>query len=229
MFEKVTEHIQPKAIHAAVQPKANHVQAGLAYLGVAPVQVWLLWVKHVVIILATFCIPFPAWCAKNRFPVIGQAAIGFGIPPDVPIGIWIVFALARLLKPQMLIGGVVEHQVKDHPDTALMRLCNQTVKISQGAKFGIDIRVVTDIVSEVNVRRGVKRRIPDGFDAQFSQVVQVLDHSSQVANTVAIAVGKGSRVNLIDHTITPPDWVCCHDLSRIDWILICRKYSMADS
>ena len=42
ILEQVVDRIHPEAVHAAVEPEAQHVQHGILHRGVAPVQVGLL-------------------------------------------------------------------------------------------------------------------------------------------------------------------------------------------
>ena len=60
--------------------------------------------------------------------------------------------------------------------------------------------MVGDVVAEVEARRGVDGREPDGVDAQalWSEVVEVVDDPGQVAHPVARRIGEAARVDLVD-------------------------------
>ena len=64
--------------------------------------------------------------------------------------------------------------------------------------------VVGDVVAEVDLRRGIEGREPDGVDAQVLQVVEPLGDAVQVADAVAVRVLKAARVNLVDDGVLPP-------------------------
>ncbi len=42
------------------------------------------------------------------------------LTPDVPMTLGRIGRAARFLKPRMLIRGVIEHQIRNHPDAALV-------------------------------------------------------------------------------------------------------------
>jgi hypothetical protein len=62
----------------------------------------------------------------------------------------------------------------------------------------LEPQVVRHVVARVAERRGEARVDPDRVHAQPGQVVQVVDDPRQVANPVAVAVGKALRVDLVD-------------------------------
>jgi len=103
---------------------------------------------------------------------------------------WIILRFQGFLKPWVLVGRVVEHQVQNNMDIAVVRFLEEKIKISQSAKFWIDILVIRDVVAKVHVRRRIDRRKPDPIDAQVFKVVQALRNARQVAYSVSIAILK---------------------------------------
>ena len=60
---------------------------------------------------------------------------------------------------QVLVGGVVQHQVHNDADVALSGLGDEAVEVSQGAVLRVDILVVGDVIAEVDLRRRIDRGV----------------------------------------------------------------------
>ena len=197
------DHIHAKAVHALIQPEAHHVVHALTHIGVLPVQVGLLGGEQVQVILAGGLVLFPRRAAEAGAPVVGQPAV-FSLPPDVVIPVGILPGLAAFHKPRHFIGGVVDHQIHQDPDAALMRLGQQLVKILHGAELVHDGPVVGDVVAVVVVRRAVDGVEPDHVGAQPLNVVKPLNDTAQIADPVAVGVHKGTGIDLINDRFFPP-------------------------
>ena len=82
-------------------------------------------------------------------------------------------------------------------------------KSARVPKSRVDVAVVGDVVAEVEHRRRVERREPDGVDAErrrcaVVQVVESAGDARQVADAVAAGVGEAARVDLVHHAMLPP-------------------------
>ncbi len=104
----------------------------------------------------------------------------------------------------MLVRGVVHHHVHDDADVALVGLGDQAVEVGEGAVLRIDVLVVGDVVAEVDLRRGIDGREPDGVDAELLQIVEALGDAVQVADAVAVGILKAARIDLVDDGVLPP-------------------------
>jgi len=149
--------IKAQAVHAAIQPEAQHIQHRAAHVGIVEVEIGLRGQEIVQVILAAARLPLPGDTAENGQPVVGWAAIGLGIGPHVPVGFRIVAAAATFLEPFMFDRVVTEHLVDHHFQAKAMRLGQQTVEVGQGAEQWIHRAVVGDVVAEVSHRRLEKR------------------------------------------------------------------------
>jgi hypothetical protein len=94
-------HVDAKAVHAAVEPEAHHVVHRRLHGRIAPVEVRLFFQKGVVVILAGSVVQLLSRAAEIADPVVGRAAIGGRIAPDVPVAFWIVARGAALDEPEM--------------------------------------------------------------------------------------------------------------------------------
>jgi hypothetical protein len=107
-------------------------------------------------------------------------------------------------EPGVLLGGVVGHQVDEDPQVALVQSGHHRVEVGQGAEPGVDVAVVTDVVTAVGQRRRVDRAQPDGVHTESGQVVGPGGDARQIPDAVAVAVGEAARVDLVDDRRAPP-------------------------
>ena len=87
---------------------------------------------------------------------------------------------------RVLVGGVVHHQVEQHPDAPLPRLQHEFREVTEGAEPRMDAVVVGDVVAVVPQRRRVDRVQPDAGDAEPGQVVQPADQPAEVSAAVPV-------------------------------------------
>src|SRR5260221_4720932 len=111
---------------------------------------------------------------------------------------------ARSNKPGMAVGSVVGHVIHDNFKIMLMRLGNERVKGCEITEDRVNVGIIGDIVAEIDHRRGVDRRKPDGIHTQPGVVIELGNDTRQITNTVAVAVLEAARVNLIDNSLLPP-------------------------
>src|SRR5207249_2394899 len=89
VLEEGIEDVQPEAVHAALEPAADHGQHRLPEIRVPPVQVGLFGQEGMQIELASNLIPGPGGAAEKRGPVARLArspeAIPHAVTPQIPI------------------------------------------------------------------------------------------------------------------------------------------------
>jgi hypothetical protein len=113
------------------------------------------------------------------------------IAPDVEFAIVrVARSTARTLEPRVLIRGVVDDQLGDDPQTELVRGFDERARVAQRAVGGVDTLVLGDVVAVVAQRLGIERQQPDRRRAEVLDVGQLLDQAGEVADAVAITVGK---------------------------------------
>jgi hypothetical protein len=115
----------------------------------------------------------------------------------------------------MLVGGVVDHQLGDHPQAALVRRFDEPAHVAQRAVCRIDAAVVGDVVAVVAQRRGVERQHPEGVDAERLDVVELLQQAGEVADAVVGRIEERLDVQLVDDGVLVPV-----GLTLIDHVLV---------
>ena len=116
---------------------------------------------------------------------------------------------ARRLEPGMLIAGVIDDQLDHHLHVALVRRVEKRLEVVQGSVGRVDVDVVGDVVAVVAQRRGKERQEPDAGDAEVLQVVEPRQQSREIADAVAVRVGKGANVEFVDDRILVPERIGC--------------------
>ena len=116
----------------------------------------------------------------------------------------------------MLVGGVIQHQLNDDADSAVMGRFQKRLEIIERAVVWVDGVVVRDVVAIVAQRGGKERHEPEGVDAQILQVVQLLHQPGKIADAVVIAVAERADVQLInDGVFVPKRLGCDQPLTRL--------------
>src|SRR6478735_3508865 len=104
----------------------------------------------------------------------------------------------------MLVAGVVDDEVHDDLDAAVVERRDDLVEVLEGAEERIDVLVVADVVAVVVLRAAVHRREPHDVHAELDEMVDALQHAAQVADAVAVGVLERPRVDLVDDGPRPP-------------------------
>ena len=163
-FGDVGDDILAEAVHPHVQPKAEDFLHLLADEGIIHVEVGLLHGEEVEVILPTHFIECPRLALKIAVPVVGELPIFTGAPPNVVVGVGFD-ALAALLKPVMLVAGVVHHQVHHQFHPPLMAALQHFLEGLHAAELGVDVHIIGDVVAAVCPGGGVDGGEPNAVTA----------------------------------------------------------------
>ena len=104
----------------------------------------------------------------------------------------------------MLVAGVVDDEVHDQAHAATVQSLDEGVEVGQGSEEGVDVLVVGDVVAVVVLRGAVDGAEPHDVDAQLVEVVEAGGDAGDVADAVAVGVGEGAGVDLVDDGAAPP-------------------------
>ena len=159
LLVKVGNRVQPQSVHSHLEPEIEGIEYGLVDLGILKVQIRLVGVKTVPVIGLGNRVP----CPVAGFKILENDA-GFGVfcrcvAPDIEVSPRTAgFGPAGALKPGMLIGGVIDHQFRDHFQLPLMRFPKKSLKIAQGAVTRMNGLKVGNVVAVVLQGGRVKRQ-----------------------------------------------------------------------
>jgi hypothetical protein len=202
---EVRHGVEAHPVDAHAEPEVHHAQERLLHVGVLEVEVGLVRVEAVPEVLPRDGIPRPV----RRLEVLEddtRLAVPLGrVAPHVEA------PLARAggrapgpLEPRVLIGGVVEHELGDHAQAALVRLVEEEAEVVERAELGVHVGVVGDVVAVVALGRGIERQEPQGRDAEVLQIVELGGEAAEIADAVAVGVIEGSDAHLVDDRVLVP-------------------------
>ena len=117
------------------------------------------------------------------------------------------FALRADLNQAMLVRGVIDDEVDDDADAALLAAMGELDEIAERAVARIDAVIVGDVVAVVLAGRGLKRHQPDRGDAEPVQIIEPAHQALEVADAVAVGVHVGADGQAIDDTVLVPEVV----------------------
>ena len=117
------------------------------------------------------------------------------------------FDLQRVLEPGVLVRGVVDDEVDDDADAALLAAMGEFDEVAERAVARIDAVIVRDVVTVVLAGRGLERHQPDRGDAEPVQIIQPPQQALEVADAVAIGIHIGADGKAIDHAVLVPEIV----------------------
>lgn len=99
----------------------------------------------------------------------------------------------------MFVARVVDNQVHDGFDAALMERSDGPVQFLQRAEHKVNVRVIVDVVPVAVLRAAVDRRQPHYVDAQLGDMVHPPQNAGQIADAVTVGVLEGAGVDLLHH------------------------------
>ena len=189
----------------------------LQHLRIVEIQIGLVRIEPVPVIGAGFRVPGPVGLLGIEKDDARAGVFLIVVGPDVEIAVQTsqVWRCAGALKPWMLVRGVVDHQLGDHPQAALVRLVDKAAHIRQRAIIRMHAAVVGDVVTVVAARRGIEGQQPDRGDAEIGDVVELGDQSGKIADAVVIGVEEGLDVKLVDDRILVPKRILMQSAARL--------------
>ena len=203
------DHVHAEAVDAAIHPPVHHVVHRAAHVRVLPVQIRLLLGVLVQEVFAALLVILPGGAAEVGAPMVRLGAGGArlvalaGGAPDVPVGVRVV-PVARSLEPGVLVGGVVDHQVHDDLQAALVGLGQHLVHVGERAEHRVDVLIVGDVIAVVVLRGLEHRGQPQHVHAQTGQIVQARGDALDVAHAVVVRILEAARIDLVDDRVRPP-------------------------
>ena len=192
-------NILSKTVNPHIKPKFHYILNLLPYLWVIMVKVGLFFCENVEIIFSAFFILFPSLALKAGKPIVRRKLTAEpAFAPKIIIVIWRgrVFGFN---KPFVLVRRVINNKVHNNLHSTLVCAVEHLPKQIEIAVFLMYIFIVGNIVAKVSIRWRIKRRKPNAIYAQILQIIKLWKHTLKVAYSVAVAVAKRARPNLINN------------------------------
>jgi hypothetical protein len=146
----------------------------------------------------------------RRFLRTGKhhAFVGVGglfVRPDVPIAIFRFRIATRLPEPGVPVGRVVDHEIDDDANPALLGAVSKLHEVAERAVTLVDVVIVADVVAVVAMRRGLERHQPDRRDPEPVQIVETTHQPLEIADAVAVGIHIGADGQAVDHRVLVPE------------------------
>ncbi len=196
--------IDAQPVDAAPKPEARRFLQRIEHRRIAQIERRLRRQEVMQVVLPPPGVPFPGRTAKDGEPVVGWRAVGPGVGPHVPVGLFAGADRTALLEPGMRVGGVAPDLIDHHLDAERVRALHQPVEVLKRPERRIDLAMRGDVISEIVHGRTEERRDPHRVDAQRGDVVELLHDAGEIAFAVAVAVLEAQRIDLIDDGTAPP-------------------------
>ncbi len=120
----------------------------------------------------------------------------------------------RALEPRVLVGGVVEDELRDDADVAALGLLDDDLQVGDGAHVRVNVHVVGDVVAVVFAGRRTQGQQPDGRDAEVFDVVELGGEPCEIADAVPVRVVERARAELVDDRVLVPERIVVLDPGR---------------
>jgi hypothetical protein len=205
-LDQIRHGVEAQPVHAAVQPELHRLRDGVEDARVVEVQIGLVMEEPVPVVRLRRIVPGPVRRLGVGEDDADALVFLVRLAPHVEVALGRPGRrAARGLEPRMLVGRVVDDELGDHADAARVRLADEAVEILERAVTRMDSLVIRDVVAVVAERRGIEGQHPEHVDPQRLQVVEAAREAGKVADAVAVAVGEGADVRLVDDGILVPE------------------------
>ncbi len=125
-LEQERDGVDAEARQALLDPEAHDLRDLVAHRRVGDVEVGLVRVEAVQVVLAGLLVPRPVGVLLVGEDDVAGLLLGLLVAPHVEVAVGRVAVGARGLEPRVLVGGVVDDEVGDHPDPAVAAPCART-------------------------------------------------------------------------------------------------------
>jgi hypothetical protein len=208
LLVEVGDGVEAHTVDAHIQPELHRLEHSPVDGRILEVQIGLVRVEAVPVVSPSHRIPRPVALLEVLEDDPGVFVLLGRVGPDIELaGGRAGLGAAGALEPGMLVGGMVADELGDHLEAAAMGLADELAHVLDGAVRGIDLVVVGDIVAVVAQRRGVEGQQPDRGDAELLQIIKAGCEALEVADAVAVTIGEGAHVDLVDDRVFVPEWV----------------------
>ena len=212
--------------------KSQHLLHRLMHSRIIKIQVRLMGIKAMPVIRFCNGIPRPVRCFEilennSRILVFFR-----GVAPDIEILVGEIIIVAgvgdpgrrgcrpcptgvtdsgysysapRFLEPRILIGGVIDHQLRDDTQITLMCSVQKRAEIVERAEIRIHVEIIGDVVAVIAQRGRIERQHPDCSDSELLEIIQFFDQPAEITHPVAVAVVKGLDVQFVDDRVLVPE------------------------
>ena len=205
-LHQVGHGVEPQPVDPEIEPEAQDRQHLLQHARIVEIEIGLVRIEAVPVIGAGDRVPGPVGPLGIDEDDARAGVFLVVVRPDIEVALRRAgLRPPRALEPRMLVGGVVDHQLGDHPHAARMRRGDEALGVGQRAVVGMHAAIVGDVVAVVEARRGIERQQPDRVDAEIGDVVELGDQAGEIADAVVVGIEERLDVQLVDDRVLVPE------------------------
>jgi hypothetical protein len=196
--------VHPEPVDPVVQPERDDSEDLVVDGRVVVVQVRLVGEEPVEVVLPGDRVPGPVGLLRVLEDDADALVLLIRVAPDVVVPVRGVRVPPGLLEPRVLVGRVVQHQVGDDPDAALVGGRGEGLEVLDRAEGRVDAVEVGDVVPVVLERGRVDGHEPQAVHAQVAQVVELFGQPAEVAEPVRVGVEERPDGHLVEDGVLVP-------------------------
>ncbi len=120
-FDQVRHGVEPQAVDPEIEPEPHDAEHGLDHLGIVEVEIGLVRIEAMPVVGLGDRIPGPVGTLGVDEDDARALVFLIGVRPDIEVAryrAWL--GAAGALEPWMLVGRMVDHQLGDDAQTALV-------------------------------------------------------------------------------------------------------------
>jgi hypothetical protein len=196
--------VEPEAGDPELQPEAHDLRDLVPDCRVPGVQIGLMFVEAVEVVLLRLLVPGPRrllHTGKHHPLVVIRRPL---LRPDIPVAERRVGVGAGVLKPRVIDGRVIGHEVDDDADAERLRVVREGDEVAERAVLVRHAVVVAHVVAVVPVRRLGEGQQPDAGDAEAREIRQAGAQAFEIADAVTGSVHVLLDVQAIDDRVPVP-------------------------
>ena len=148
-LDQVGDGIDAEAVDPAVEPERHDVEHLFLDRGIIEIEVGLMAVEPVPEVLAGDRVPGPVGGLGVSEDDPCSLIHLVGVAPDVVVSLGRGGVAPGFLKPGVLVGGMVDHEVGDDADAAGVGGLGECLEVGDGADRGMDLAEIGDVVAVV--------------------------------------------------------------------------------
>src|SRR6202007_504728 len=93
----------------------------------------------------------------------------------------------RLLKPLVLIGGMVEHEFNNYAESTIMRGFQKSFEIFESTVAGMHRVIIRNVVAIIAQGGWEKGHEPERVDSEFLKIVELLREAGEITDAIVVA------------------------------------------
>ena len=198
-FIQIRDGIEAQPVDPQIEPEVHDLDDGVMHSRIVEVEVRLMGVEPVPEVRTCNRVPRPVGRLEVREDDASVLIPLVGVTPHVEVTpLAAGLGPPGALEPVVLVAGVIDDDLGDHPQAAAVRLGHESLEVPHRPVLGVDVGVVTDVVAAIAQGGGVERQQPDRGGSQILDVIQVGSQATEVPDAVAVGVGERTHMHLVD-------------------------------